>query len=81
MKVSIKINELELVQTERKNYQTLEIVQHQTTTVITIAHWVRDSEGFDLLFVGDRPVDTEHPTFWKLFKIGDLILNGDDEDV
>lgn len=43
-----------------------------TKCCITIAYWKRDKEGYELQFVGDRPLDNEvdWPDFRFLVKIG-----------
>lgn len=41
----------------------------------TIMYWKKTSEGYDLVFVGDRPFDyPDVQTLWKLMKIGQDFL-------
>ena len=45
-------------------------------TCFTIAHWDRDSDGFYLKFVGDRPMEECDPhEFFNLVRMGQLLLD------
>ena len=41
----------------------------------TLAYWIKDSEGFDLRFVGNRPFDVKPKTFMKLARFGQKKLD------
>ncbi len=49
----------------------------------TIAHWKRDTEGFDLKFVGSRPLgdDVRVSDFWCLVKAGQEFLDKYEDEV
>lgn len=40
-----------------------------------LAYWTKDSEGYDLQFVGNRPFDVDEQLFMELAKQGQLILD------
>ena len=54
--------------------KTCEIVQwkkhNQTEYCYTLAYWKRGKEGFDLVFVGSRPFNSESNIFMYLARIG-----------
>ena len=41
----------------------------------TLAHWNKDSDGFYLKFVGNRPLDEDFVVFMELVKIGQQFLD------
>ncbi len=41
----------------------------------TLAYWTKDSEGYDLQFVSNRPFDVDFQLFMELAKQGQLILD------
>lgn len=43
----------------------------------TLAVWVKDDEGYDLKFIGDRPFsdNVNSDMFWELAKYGQKIVN------
>ena len=53
-------------------HETAEIViWKKPESCFTLARWVKDKEGFNLYFVGDRPfVFGNSETFWRLAKFG-----------
>lgn len=39
-----------------------------------LAYWNKTKEGYDLLFVGDRPFKADKDIFWKLAEQGQKLL-------
>ena len=55
-----------------KELCTGEIVKWIGDTCYTLAYWKKDSEGFNLKFIGERPFDTniDKDEFWSLAEMG-----------
>lgn len=45
----------------------------------TVLYWVRDSEGWDIKFVGDRPFDSEldQDLLWALMRYGQSLASAE----
>jgi len=46
----------------------------------TLALWDKDSEGWDLKFIGNRPFDKENVDsnlFWELARFGNIVANAE----
>jgi len=57
---------------------TCEIVKYDNDTgpsCYTLAYWKRESEGFDLKFVGGRPFDVDPIDFMRIAKVGQEFLD------
>jgi len=82
MKFNCKIDELEL--RSCNEYLTLSGV-HDGAEIVkwdsdgkaycyTLAYWKRGEEGYDLLFVGNRPFEVNQKDFWFLANQGQKLL-------
>lgn len=60
---------------EGVEHTTAEIIKWQGDTCFVLAYWVKDSEGYDLKFVGSRPFNEDRDTFWLLAKQGQRMLD------
>lgn len=60
------------------DYKTLSIFQRlKDGHVMTIAHWDRDSDGYELKFIGSRPFApaVNAGTFWMVASTGQGLLD------
>ncbi len=81
MKFNIRIDNLEV---RSCNENLLSVGDHTKAEIVkwedeascyTLAYWTKDSEGYDLQFVGNRPFDVDEQLFMELAKQGQLILD------
>jgi hypothetical protein len=57
---------------------TAEVVKNELGgTCYAIAYWVKNKEGFDLQFIGDRPFSESPADFMYLAQIGQEILDNE----
>ena len=55
---------------------TAEIIQWSSESCFTLASWTKGKEGFDLHFIGNRPLEYSNPTvLFKLIKVGQEYLD------
>jgi len=63
----------------KEPHTTAEIIKREPLGgCYTLARWIRDSEGFDLRFVGDRPAKLkgkEREAFWRAYERGQKLLD------
>ena len=79
---SLKLGNLELRSCD--NYLVLTSEKHTTAEIVewydenascyTVAYWKRTSEGFNLHFVGERPLNCDRSAFWYLAEQGQKML-------
>ena len=89
MEFTIKINDLELRScvevglSMSEKYNTAEIVlwkhykddNSDKKYCLTVAYWVKESDTYNLKFVGERPFEIDNKIFMKLIKIGQSLLS------
>ena len=82
MKFSIRIEDLELrscgehLLTEGVEHTRAEIVKWENEEYCwTLAYWNKNINGYNLMFVGNRPFDTNQEIFMKLAKQGQRLLD------
>jgi len=83
MKFNHRIGDLELRSRERETYITADIIKwfydkdNKRDYCIVIASWNKDDEGYELRFVGSRPMEFYDywDNFGKLVKMGYEYLN------
>lgn len=54
----------------------------QEESCYTLLHWVQDTEGWYIKFVGSRPMDTnavDRDLLWELMRFGQQVLNAEHE--
>lgn len=85
MKFTFRIDDLELRSCGEHllldcEHNTAEIIQWDKTIndevyCCVVAYWQKDSEGYYLRFVGDRPFNTNKEVFMQLAEQGQRILD------
>lgn len=85
-KISLRIGDIELRTCDKsllskvETHTTAEIIiwltdEKEKAFCIVLAYWIKDKEGFNLHFVGDRPFRYSNDNFWRIAKFGQEYLN------
>jgi len=61
-----------LLSTSSKEHMTASIVKWKNSFCYVLAYWLKDTEGYELKFIGDRPFEDNinKDEFWLLAEIG-----------
>lgn len=75
MKFNLRKDDLEVRSCNGKQKKAEIVKWEDEASCYTLAYWTKDSEGYDLQFVGNRPFDVDEQLFMELAKQGQLILD------
>ena len=73
----MRINDIEFRQMEERRPEIIKwFLSDNKEVCFTVCWWVRDSNGYSLSFIGDRPFKYEDAdTLWQLMVYGQKVLD------
>ena len=75
MKFNLGKDDLELRSCNGKQKKAEIVKWEDEVSCYTLAYWTKDSEGYDLQFVGNRPFDVDWRLFMDLAQQGQKLLD------